>query len=57
MVTHDTPSTQIVVRIETQELPFGDFRDASARQGPKGNLVTLAAQPTVVVPQRNRQPQ
>jgi hypothetical protein len=28
MVTHDTPSTQIVVRIDTQELPFSDFRDA-----------------------------
>ena len=28
MVTHDTPSTQIVVRIDTQALPFSDFRDA-----------------------------
>ncbi|HEY2500805.1 MAG TPA: hypothetical protein VGI68_05130 [Mycobacterium sp.] len=28
MVTHDTPSTQILVRIDTQELPFSDFRDA-----------------------------
>jgi hypothetical protein len=30
MVTHDTPSTQIIVRIDTQELPFSDFRDALA---------------------------
>jgi hypothetical protein len=28
MVTYDTPSTQIVVRIDIQELPFGDFCDA-----------------------------
>jgi hypothetical protein len=30
MVTHDTPSTQIIVRIDTQVLPFSDFRDALA---------------------------
>jgi hypothetical protein len=30
MVTYDTPSTQIVVRIDTQQLPFSDFRDALA---------------------------
>jgi hypothetical protein len=32
MVTYDTPSTQIVVRIETQELPFGDFSDAVTQE-------------------------
>jgi hypothetical protein len=28
MVAYSMPSTDIVLRIDTQELPFGDFGDA-----------------------------
>jgi hypothetical protein len=30
MVTYDTPSTQIVVRIDIQALPSGDFDESTA---------------------------
>jgi len=30
MVTYDTRSTQIVVRIDTQASPFGDFDESTA---------------------------
>jgi hypothetical protein len=31
MVAYNMPSTHIVLRIDTQELPFGDFGDAMQR--------------------------